>query len=213
MRLRAARLTVPSVCFALLGTAACDIDGSSRPAVVGTVTYATESGRRYFHPRVGEDGFNFQVPLEISGYKGQRLQVAIFTDRGDYLGSEPVVPGFEATVWEKFRVFVPHVILRNISEDTGFSVYVLSPNDTNTFIEKVHYSRSNIRPPQLAWEWLRYEVEAPMDGGGKGIRLTLNLHTRGYVGHPMRAVTLVRGRGLQDFPVSKGGPYRIDGRG
>ena len=189
----------------LLGLSGCETSSASS---VASLSY--KFGNEALHPRVEEEGYYFQMALEISGYQGQRLQVAIFTDEGNYLGSESVVSPYYS---KKFRVFVPQINLRNISEDMGFSVYILSPNDTDTFIEKTHYPRSNIPTPPLAWEWLRYDVEAPMDGGGTGIRLTLNLHTRGHKGQRMRTVTLVRDQGMQDFPASKGGPYRIEGPG
>lgn len=192
--------------FLLAGLAGCVMDDGAE--VTGTLTTQKVTAAREGHPLIGQDGVYFAFPLDIIGYKGRNVPVAIFTRDGEFLGSRTLVPSYEASEWDKVRIFAPISRLRNVSKNTSFDVYVLSPDKQNTFIQKQGYGGIGFGGLTYTWDWKRYWLDYDPDDDQPGIRLVMDLHIDGDWHEDLAAITLVRDTKFRDFPASVGGPFR-----
>jgi hypothetical protein len=174
-------------------------DGEAR---IGGVKFQT--GREFVQARVEEDGLYFEPELSVSGYKGQIVEVVIWSNDGRFLGERRVTPLYDNTIWNQLKVFVPWSRLRKATAPFGYTVYAVPLDRRDEYIGRNTVNESHASIPAVIWEGIEFNAS------GSDFTAKLALRITGHQNEQLEVWGLVRDRFYHDLSARYGGPIKLD---
>lgn len=198
----------------LAGCAELEGEGEAEAAIshVLEANSSLETDVQPTHPRVQENGLLYPFAVSVRGHQQQTVRIAAWTNDNRLLGSRNVVPPYANTEWKRLSLFIPYSAVHTGGESVDGAVYVLDPNDSRRFLATVGMGVTSIAPERLIWDFQQLDEDVVLAGGERGIRLRAKLHRFGYTDTEHRVILAVRDAKREDFPVSLGGPIRLESR-
>ena len=170
-----------------------------------------ENAREPIDARVETEGINFTTRLEISGHRGERMEVRIYGDNGKLLGFKYVTPQYDDSVWEKFSIFVPRDRLAGMRASAGIDLYVIAGSDPTHFVGHDRFNKSNLDSPPVVWDWVEYQDGATLTAGARGLKVTVALNIDGHKGETLETWLVVTDLQMNEIGADRGGPIRVAG--